>query len=174
MTHHSYFNLAGAGHGNILEHKVWINADKFTPADEDLIPTGKIENVKGLAVDFTYERTVGSQFDKMKNDKFQGYDLNYVLNHSVTRVMDMASRTIEPVSGRILEVYTTQPCMHFYTSNFLEGKPGKEGKSYKRFGALCFEPQGFPDAPNKPQFDTVELHPGEAYNQSIIYKFSVQ
>ena len=173
LTHHSYFNLAGAGSGDILDHRVMINAEKYTPVNDDLIPTGEIATVSGLPVDFTRERSVGSRFDEMQQAKFKGYDLNYVLNHSREGALDFAGMAVEPSSGRVMEVYTTQPCMHFYTSNFLEGKPGKEGKSYKQYGALCFEPQGFPDAPNKPGFKPIELRPGEAYIQQINYKFSL-
>ena len=173
MTHHSYFNLKGAGNGNVLDTKILINADKYTPADDDLIPTGEIASVKGLPVDFTKEHTIGSRLDEMQMAKFKGYDLNYVLNHTGKGTLDFAARATEPESGRMLEVFTTEPCMHFYTANFLEGKSGKGGKKYQQYGAFCFEPQGYPDAPNKPQFESVELKPGETYKQTIIYKFSV-
>lgn len=172
LTHHSYFNLAGAGNGDVMDTKIMINADSFTPADNDLIPTGEIAEVKGLAVDFTAERTIASRMDEMQMAKFKGYDLNYVLNHSEKGALDLAGKAFDPESGRLLEVFTSQPCMHFYTSNFLEGKTGKDDKAYEQYGAFCFEPQGFPDAPNKPQFESVELKPGENYKQSIIYKFS--
>ena len=172
LTHHSYFNLAGAGSGDVLETEIIINADNYTPADDDLIPIGEVAAVKGLPVDFLNSRTIGSRMDEMQKEKFKGYDLNYVVNHKEKGKMDFASKAIDLASGRQLEVFTTQPCMHFYTSNFLEGKTGKEGKAYNQYGAFCFEPQGFPDAANKPQFESVELKPGENYKQSIIYKFT--
>jgi len=174
MTHHSYFNLAGAGNGTALDQQIQINADNYTVADEDLIPTGEIARVNGLPIDFTEDASIGSGIDRMKQTKFTGYDLNYVLNHSTEGALDYAGQAIDPKNGRRLEVFTTQPCMHFYTANFLEGKSGKGGKTYPQYGAFCFEPQGYPDAPNKPQFSSVVLHPDEEYDQTIIYKFSTQ
>ncbi|SFK71110.1 aldose 1-epimerase [Porphyromonadaceae bacterium KH3CP3RA] len=171
FTHHSYFNLAGEGNGTILEQQVMINANKYTVADDDLIPTGEIVDVANLPVDFRTPRTIGSRFEKMKMAKFQGYDLNYVIDHNEDLNPVLAAVATDPKSGRILEVYTTQPCMHFYTSNFLTGKPGKGGKAYLQNGAFCFEPQGYPDAPNKPNFESIELQPGEKYDETIIYKF---
>lgn len=173
LTHHSYFNLAGAGHGSILEHLVRINADKFTPADEDLIPTGEIADVKGLPVDFIEERSIGSRFDEMQFDKFKGYDLNYVLNHQNKGSLDLAAKVHDPASGRVMEVFTTQPGMHFYTGNFLNGELGKSGVAYERYGAVCFEPQGYPDAPNHKEFQQIILHPGKVYIQKIDYRFSI-
>ena len=173
LTHHSYFNLSGAGSGDVLGTKIMINADNYTPADDDLIPVGEIAKVEGLPVDFSTSRTIASQIDDMQKAKFKGYDLNYVLNHTTNGQLDLAANAIDTVSGRVLEVFTTQPCMHFYTSNFLEGKSGKGDKVYNQYGAFCFEPQGYPDAPNKPQFESVKLQPGENYKQTIVYKFSV-
>ena len=107
-----------------------------------MIPTGEITEVKGLPVDFTTLRTIASQINKMQMAKFKGYDLNYILNHTEKGTLELAARAVDTVSNRMLEVFTTQPCMHFYTSNFLEGKPGKNGKVYEQYGAFCFEPQG--------------------------------
>lgn len=174
MTHHSYFNLEGAGNGTILDQQIHINADKYTVADDDLIPTGEIAKLVGLPIDFAVKRTIGSRMHAMSKKKFTGYDLNYVLNHTAQGALDFAGRAVDLKNGRILEVFTTQPCMHFYTSNFLEGKPGKEGKSYDKYGAFCFEPQGYPDAANKSQFSSIVLKPGEEYKQTIVYKFFTQ
>ena len=173
MTHHSYFNLKGEGQGDVLDHEVMINADKYTPADENLIPTGEISGVKGLPVDFTSFRRIGSRLDEMQQTKFTGYDLNYIINHKKPGSLELAAKALDKQSGRLLEVYTTQPCMHFYTGNFLEGKTGKAGKSYPKYGAFCFEPQGYPDAINKPEFESIILHPDKTYEETIIYRFSI-
>lgn len=172
FTHHSYFNLQGDGSGDVLDQQISIIADYFTPADDDLIPTGEIRKVDGLPVDFKEQRSIGSRFNEMRMAKFKGYDLNYIVNHKERGDLALAATAFDPESGRILEVFTTQPCMHFYTGNFLDGVPGKEGKKYGQNGAFCFEPQGYPDAPNKLHFQSVNLAPGEEYSQTIIYKFS--
>ncbi len=173
ITHHSYLNLAGEGSGTVLDTKIMLNADRFTPPDDDLIPTGEILEVAGTPLDFRSERTIASQIDEMQMQKYKGYDTNYIINHTVDGTLDLAAKAVNENSGRVLEILTTQPCMHFYTGNFLNGNIGKDGKSYERFGAFCIEPQGFPDAPNKPQFKPVELQPGEKYEEIIIYKFSI-
>lgn len=174
FTHHSYFNLSGAGNSNILDHLIMINADRYTPADNDLIPVGEIAEVEGLPVDFTAERSIGSRFDEMQFEKFKGYDLNYVLNHSNEGALDLAATVRDISSGRIMEVFTTQPCMHFYTSNFLAGEPGKSGIHYPQYGAFCLEPQGYPDAPNHENFQSIQLKPGETYSQEIVHRFTVE
>jgi len=171
FTHHSYFNLNGAGSGDVLDTKIFINADNYTPADDDLIPLGEISKVKDLPIDFLSSRSIGSQMNKMQMAKFKGYDLNYVLNHFEKDSMDIAARATSARNNIAMEVFTTQPCMHFYTSNFLSGKPGKGGEVYEKYGAFCFEPQGFPDATNHKNFESIILEPGEKYNQTIIYKF---
>ncbi|MCK5794838.1 MAG: galactose-1-epimerase, partial [Anaerolineales bacterium] len=164
--------LSGAGEGTILDHLVRINAESYTTADDDLIPTGEIADVAGLPVDFTNEMSVGSRLEQMQLAKFTGYDLNYVFDRDVEGSLIDAARITDPSSGRIMEVFTTQPCMHFYTSNFLSGEQGKQGIPYEQYGAVCFEPQGFPDAPHHRAFLPVELEPGNTYDQRIIYRFS--
>ncbi len=170
LTHHSYFNLKGAGSGDVLKQKVEIGALKITNADEDLIPTGVISTVEGTPFDFSEMKTIDWDFENTRTTKFQGYDINYVLpKHSKTDVI-LAARAKSDDSKIGLEVYTSQPCMHFYTGNFLEGKSGKGGLAYQQYGAFCFEPQAYPDAPNHNNFESIELNVGEEYHQEIIYK----
>ena len=171
LTNHSYFNLAGAGNGDVLGHKIMINADYFTPADKALIPTGEIHTVKGTPLDFTQTKTIGSRIDKLTQTR--GYDHNYVLNSSIGSLA-LAARVYEPTSGRIMEVYTTEPGMQFYTANGMRGVKGKSGKLYHRHYGFCLETQHFPDSPNKPHFPSVVLRPGETYNTVTVFKFSTQ
>jgi len=173
FTHHGYFNLAGEGTGTVLDQKMWVNADKFTVEDDDMIPTGEILNVKGLPVDFTSEHAIGSRIDEMQMAKYKGYDLNYILNHKKPGALDLAAKAIDTASGRVLEVYSTQPCIQLYTANSLEDVPGKGSNKYSGFDAFCLEPQGYPDAPNHANFLSVELRPGEKYRKTIVYKFLI-
>ena len=169
LTNHSYFNLAGAG--NVLEHKIIINADYFTPADKALIPTGQIHSVKGTPLDFTKPRTIGSRIEQLTQTR--GYDHNYVLNGS-TGSLALAAHVYEPTSGRVMEVYTTEPGMQFYTANGMKGLEGKSGKLYHRHYGFCLETQHFPDSPNKPNFPSVVLRPGKTYSTETVFKFSAQ
>ena len=171
LTNHSYFNLAGAGNGDVLGHKIMVNADYFTPADKALIPTGEIHTVKGTPLDFTGAETIGSRIDKLPQT--HGYDHNYVLNSSIGSLA-LAARVYEPTSGRVMEVYTTEPGMQFYTANGMRGVKGKSGKLYHRHYGFCLETQHFPDSPNKPHFPSVVLRPGETYNTVTVFKFSTQ
>lgn len=171
LTNHSYFNLAGAGNGDVLRHKIMVNADYFTPADKALIPTGEIHTVKGTLLDFTQPKTIGSRIDKLTQTR--GYDHNYVLNSSIGSLA-LAARVYEPNSGRVMEVYTTEPGMQFYTANGMRGIKGKSGKLYHQHYGFCLETQHFPDSPNKPHFPSVVLRPGETYNTVTVFKFSTQ
>jgi len=174
-THHSYFNLTGDFTKTILNHELQIDADKFTPVDELRIPTGELCDAKGTPMDFTTPHPVGLYIDKedeqLKGAK--GYDHNWVLNNYNSRIRKAAS-VYDLVSGRLLEVFTNQPGLQFYSGNFLDGIKGKKGIIYKNRTGLCLEAQHFPDSPNNPEFPSVMLKPGETYRQKTIYKFSVK
>ncbi len=170
LTNHTYWNLAGQGNGDVLGHEVMLNADKYTPVDKDLIPTGEIKPVKDSPMDFTKPMTIGSRIDQVPG----GYDHNYVLN-SGGGSLASAARVYEPTSGRVLEIHTAEPGIQLYTGNFLDGSlTGKSGKVYKKHYAFCLETQHFPDSPNKPDFPSVVLKPGQKYSTVTVHKFSAK
>jgi aldose 1-epimerase len=174
LTQHSYFNLAGKG--DILNDLVYINADKFTPVDSTLIPTGELKPVEGTPFDFRKPTAVGARINADNEQiKFgHGYDHNWVVNKPPGK-LGLVARVTEPTTGRVMEVLSTEPGVQFYTGNFLDGSiTGKGGQVYQRRSGLCFEPQHYPDSPNHPQFPSAELKPGQNYQNTILYRFLVQ
>jgi aldose 1-epimerase len=174
LTNHSYFNLGGAASGTILGELVTIHADKFTPVDNTLIPTGEIKDVTGTPYDFTTPTPVGAHIKELKN-KPQGYDFNYVLNKGYFTDYALAAVVEDPKTGRRMECYTDQPGIQFYTGNFLTGSyVGREHKRYPQYGALTLESQHYPDSPNHENFPSTVLKPGDTFKSTTVYAFSVE
>jgi aldose 1-epimerase len=173
LTHHSYFNLAGQGNGDILGHEMMIAGAHITPVDATLIPTGELLPVAGTPFDFTRPRPIGERIDQEEEQLAfaGGYDHNWVLDKPAG-ALGLAARVTEPASGRVLECWTTEPGVQFYAGNFLDGTiVGKGGQVYRRCYGLCLEPQHFPDSPNQPRFPTVVLRPGQVYRSAMEYRF---
>jgi aldose 1-epimerase len=171
LTNHSYFNLSAGKEKTILNHLVTINADQYTAVDKTLIPTGELPSVKGTPYDFTTPQPVGTRINNLEG---YGYDLNYVIRNGGDSLVHAA--TVEdPATGRVLEMYTTEPGVQLYTGFHLKGDlKGHNNTTYVQYGGLCLEAQHFPDSPNQEEFPSAILRPGEKYTQTTVYKFSAR
>jgi len=169
LTNHSYFNLAGSGADTVLDHELKVEGNQYVPTDDELIPTGKIESVKGTPVDFTKSTKLGDRIGAFTKGPFKGYDHTFVLSKR-GKAPTLAATLRHPASGRVLKVLTNQPALQLYTGNHLKSQKGTDGAIYKQHSAICLETQYIPDAINQPSFPSVVLRPGEAFRFTCIYR----